>query len=210
MRSARSILSNEREFYISLGVTLIAAFGGFVIQFILLQMQKRLTIQRERSLSITADRGHYAGDFWYNLLNACGLIALWYFKLGWIDAAFGLAGSAMFLKSSFPIIKHGLSDVLHMEVSGAEQKLIVELVLGTDPQIQGVHRLRSRRLGPTLFVDFHLKLPAEMTLEVAHRIGERVSAAIRRQYPRTDVIIHLDPDSEPDDEIWEPSYHPIV
>jgi ferrous-iron efflux pump FieF len=40
MRSAKSILSNEREFIISLSVTLVAAFGGFLIQFILNQMQK--------------------------------------------------------------------------------------------------------------------------------------------------------------------------
>jgi ferrous-iron efflux pump FieF len=66
-----------------------------------------------------------------------------------------------------------------------------------------MHRLRTRTLGPNRFVDFHLKLPNNMPLIEAHEIGYKIEAAIRKAIPGVDVLMHLDPEAEPDEEFEE-------
>ena len=51
------------------------------------------------------------------------------------------------------------------------------------------------------YIDFHLKLPAEMSLAEAHRLGDEVEASIMQRFPRADVLIHLDPDDLPDEDV---------
>jgi ferrous-iron efflux pump FieF len=54
-------------------------------------------------------------------------------------------------------------------------------------------------LGPNRFVDFHLKLPNTIPLINAHEISYRIEAVIRNAIPGVDVLMHLDPESEPDE-----------
>jgi len=55
-------------------------------------------------------------------------------------------------------------------------------------------------MGPATFVDFHMMLPHQMTLQEAHDIGEDVARQILREIPHAEVLYHLDPDTEPVDE----------
>jgi ferrous-iron efflux pump FieF len=65
--------------------------------------------------------------------------------------------------------------------------------------VKGMHRLRTRSLGPNRFVDFHLKLPNNIRLIEAHEIGYRIEDVIKKSIPGVDVLMHLDPESEPDE-----------
>jgi divalent metal cation (Fe/Co/Zn/Cd) transporter len=40
-----------------------------------------------------------------------------------------------------------------------------------------------------------------MTLVDAHLLGDRVEAMIIQRYPRADVLIHLDPNDLPDEDV---------
>lgn len=204
----RTQLNVDSEIFFSVGVMLASAFVGAGLSFYLVQHEKKLALKNERSLSINSDMGHYLGDFFANLAGAVGLGLVWYLKRPELDAVFGLIGAAGLFKAAVPILKNSLRDILQVGVEAPLQQQIVDVIVNTDPRIQGVHRLRSRGAGPSRFVDFHLKLPSEIPFVEAHEIGEKVTRALRRLIPRIDVIIHLDPDTEPDDDLWEPVYQP--
>jgi ferrous-iron efflux pump FieF len=200
------LLADRESFVLAFGILIFASASGYALQWLLKRSQRQMQRRGERSLSIAADAGHYEGDFWFNLFNAVGLLAIWFTGEARFDGAFAVIGAGMFIRSSYPVLRQGIRDLLHTEVSPEEQKSLAKLVLAVDTRIEGLHRLRTRRSGPTLFVDFHLKLPAKMPLDAAHAIGEKVAQHIRRNYPRADVVIHLDPDNEPDDDYWDPAY----
>jgi ferrous-iron efflux pump FieF len=124
----------------------------------------------------------------------------------WMDQLLGAVAGALTIATGYPLLKNCFADIMHQEVSVGEQQKIVDIVFATNPKIEGLHQLRSRRLGPHLFVDFHLKLPANMLLEEAHEIGDSVIRELVGAFPTADVIVHLDPDSEPDQIGWSPSY----
>lgn len=190
----------------SIGVMIFSAIGGALVSYYLRRYELQLQRQKDKSLSITTDRAHYLGDFFANMLGAAGLIAVTWTGIPSLDAIAGILGALGLLRVAFPILQNSFRDLVQMRIDPSLQREIIEAVMTVDQRIQGIHRLRSRSMGPSRFVDFHLKLPANMNLAGAHDLGERVARAIRARLPRTDVIIHLDPDSEPDDDLWDPAY----
>ena len=56
-----------------------------------------------------------------------------------------------------------------------------------------VHDIRTRRAGPTNFIEFHLVVPGEMTVNISHDICDRLEAALRAELPGAMVTIHVEP-----------------
>jgi len=205
-RSGEGSLLHPTEFKIAAGILFFSAIAGALISSILGRAEKQNAQENTRSLALNSDRAHYATDFFTNLLSAVGLLVMSYTGLHWIDQVLGSVAGALTIFAAVPILKKCYQDIMHQQVSTSEQQAIVDIVFQTNPKIEGIHQLRSRRLGPHLFVDFHMKLDAAMPLEEAHEIGDSVIRELKNMFPSVDVIVHLDPDSEPDQMNWSPSY----
>jgi ferrous-iron efflux pump FieF len=184
-----------------LGIMVLSAFSGFGIQYFLGRFEIKLAHQGEVSLTVSSDRAHYLSDFYTNGLGALGLLSVYWLKSSMLDSMFGLLGSLFLFKTAWPLLVSTYTHIMHVEAEPEVQQEILELALGTHPIVEGIHRLRTRRLGPNLFIDFHLKLPADMSLAEAHRLGDQVEARIMQRFPRADVLIHLDPDDLPDEDV---------
>jgi ferrous-iron efflux pump FieF len=184
-----------------LGIMVVSAFSGFGIQWFLGRFEKGLAEQGEVSLTVSSDRAHYLSDFYTNGLGALGLLSVYWLKSTTLDSILGLVGSVFLFKTAWPLLVSTFTHIMHVEAEPEVQQEILRLALGTTGAVEGVHRLRTRRLGPNLFIDFHLKLPAAMPLAEAHRLGDEVEASIMERFPRADVLIHLDPDDLPDEDV---------
>lgn len=197
---------DQASFALALGVMLLSALASFLIHQYLHSHVQKLKKQKERSLILMADRAHYSGDVYTNLGSALALVVVHYSHLHFLDPIIG-GISAIFLGSlAIPVLRKSFNDIAHNEAPEEFQQMIVNIVLSVDKKIKGIHMLRSRELGPYLFVDFHLKLPDKLSLKEAHAIGEKTEYEIKKVFKNADVFIHLDPESEPDQEQWNPSY----
>lgn len=58
-----------------------------------------------------------------------------------------------------------------------------------------VHDLRARQVGGSIFSEFHLVVPAEMTVDAAHRICDRIETEVARALPACLLSIHIEPAS---------------
>jgi ferrous-iron efflux pump FieF len=189
---------------IAAAILLISAGFGLIAQKVLEKKSGELSSQRERSLAVESDIAHYAGDVIVNILAAIGLVAAWYFKLGWLDSFLGIISGLWLAWVAFPLWKKSYADIVHMPASNELEKEIIDIVSTSSDQVMGIHHLRTRENGPTLFVDFHMVLPSRLALEDAHRIGDLVTENIKNRITRADIIIHLDPDSEEEHDKWRP------
>jgi ferrous-iron efflux pump FieF len=185
------------------GVLLFSAASGFGLQFYLKRVQLRKS--HGDRLVVETDRAHYMGDFWMNLAAAIGLLFAWSLNDARIDRLFGALGALLLLRTGIPIIRASFQQISQEALPADKIKSIARIVYEADRRVLGIHRFRSRAAGPDLFVDFHLKLADDTPLHEAHLIGEKVSKQIRKALGRIDVVIHLDPESEPDDDLWENS-----
>jgi divalent metal cation (Fe/Co/Zn/Cd) transporter len=76
----------------------------------------------------------------------------------------------------------------------AEIRKIAEAVSGVDK----VETCIVRKMGYHLFVDMHIEVDAQMTVERAHRIAHDVKDKVRGKLPTVyDVLVHIEPSERP-------------
>jgi ferrous-iron efflux pump FieF len=59
--------------------------------------------------------------------------------------------------------------------------------------VRGVHDLRTRLSGNTKFIQLHLELDDNQSLLEAHNKADQLEEALESDFPRADILIHLDP-----------------
>ena len=59
--------------------------------------------------------------------------------------------------------------------------------------VLGIHDLKTRSSGQSMFIQMHLDLDGSLTLEKAHHIAQQVAMEIYEKFPSSEVIIHQDP-----------------
>jgi len=164
---------------LSLAVTItLLLFQGYVV---------RLT----GSTAIRADSLHYRSDL---LLNSSILVALLLASYGWpqLDAIFGIGIALYIFWSAITIVREAATVLMDKELDPQISTQMYSLACAV-PGVLGVHDLRTRLSGTHWFVQLHVELPGELSLQQAHSLCDQVEAAIRSEFPRAEVMVHADP-----------------
>ena len=73
-----------------------------------------------------------------------------------------------------------------------DEETIIELIRATEG-IHDFHDLRTRQSGVLQFIQFHVDMSGQQTLQQAHDIGDALEQRIRERFPQAEVIVHYDP-----------------
>jgi ferrous-iron efflux pump FieF len=171
------------------------AMGVMVVSILLtgaLVLFQRYAHRHSGSSVVKADSLHYVMDL---LTNAAVILAVFLtVHLGWAlaDPIFALLIAAYILKSSGELGHGALQNLLDREFEPEERQKIKEKVL-SHPQVRGLHKLKTRRGGTQLFIQFHLDLDGTLSLHAAHAVADTVEKWLLEMYPSADIIIHEDP-----------------
>lgn len=172
---------------LGIGVSL-AAIG---MTFALVAYQ-RSVVRKTGSLAIEADSLHYAGDIYLNLSVVAAYIANAYFGILWLDPMLALVIAGILAWNGSQIAKRSIDMLMDKEWPDEERQKIIGLIL-ENPDVAGVHELRTRTAGIDEFIQFHISLDPAMTVAKAHTISDEVEARVGEAYPRAEILIHIDP-----------------
>jgi ferrous-iron efflux pump FieF len=169
----------------------MAVMAAAIVATLLLLAVQRYVILRTGSTAIKADSLHYATDL---LTNTAVLIALFLAGQGWpgTDPVLALGISVYILYSASRIAAEALDLLLDREVPD-EQREAIRAAAIDDERVIGLHDLRTRRSGDTLFVQLHLELDGRLDLTTAHALADGAEARILAVAPEAQVLIHMDP-----------------
>lgn len=56
------------------------------------------------------------------------------------------------------------------------------------------HDLRTRHAGQVTFIDFHLVVDGQITVDEAHRICDKIEQSLNARLPKAQITIHVEPD----------------
>ena len=90
--------------------------------------------------------------------------------------------------------------VVHVEPAGDDAALRERALAAAQrvPRVREIHNLSVLRVGASMQVSLHLKLPGELALDDAHEIATEVERAIISSVPEVDAVqTHLEPLAEP-------------
>ncbi|MGB7405289.1 MAG: cation diffusion facilitator family transporter, partial [Pacificimonas sp.] len=163
--------------------------------------------KRTKSVAIAADRLHYVSDLALNVavIVAIGLAAL---GLTGADPIFGLGIALWLAWGAWKSARRSIDMLMDREWPELKRQQLLNMV-AMMPDVDGIHELRTRRAGDRDFVQFHMWVDPDLTVEEAHRIVDRVEMAVLTAYPGTELFIHVDPSGHIDpNEIEEPTTCP--
>jgi ferrous-iron efflux pump FieF len=154
---------------------------------------QRHVIRRTGSIAVSADSLHYVGDIGANLAVLAALVLSSQFGWNRADPIFAIGVSFYIVFTAWQIARGAFDMLMDREMPDAERKQIRTIVMA-NPRVRNMHDLRTRRSGPHRFIQFHLEMDPEMRLMEAHDLSDEVEAAILREFPAAEVIIHEDPE----------------
>ncbi|MSO70422.1 MAG: cation diffusion facilitator family transporter [Alphaproteobacteria bacterium] len=144
------------------------------------------------SLAISGDSLHYAGDLLTNLAVILSLVLGGIFGFTLADPLLGTAIAVYLLYGSWTLARRALAMLMDEELPEAERARLSAIILAQS-EVKAIHDLRTRASGPHRFIQFHLELDGALSLIAAHAVADRVEAAVRKEFPESEVIIHQDP-----------------
>ncbi|MBN2362409.1 MAG: cation transporter [Deltaproteobacteria bacterium] len=179
-----------------LGAAVMA--GSAIANFLVSRMLFRVGKATD-SIALQADAWHLRTDVWTSVGVMAGLVALvlaqrffpaW--DLWWLDPVVAIGVALLIVKAAFDLARQSLRDVMDQSLPADEERWIVDHVQ-TVPGLCGFHGLRTRKAGSQRFVDFHMLVDRDLSVEAAHRLSHDVSDAIERHFGGASVTIHIEP-----------------
>lgn len=172
---------------IGVGVMVFA----IVLTLVLVRFQ-RYVVGETKSVAISADSLHYVSDLLVNIGVIVALVLVTTLGWVWVDPVFGLAVAVFILYSTWKIVARALDMLMDRELPDEDRARIREIALG-HAEVRDMHDLRTRSSGRDTFIQLHLELDGDLTLNRAHQISDAVEATIRAAFPGAEIIIHQDP-----------------
>lgn len=149
-----------------------------------------------RSAALRADGQHLMSD----VVTSCGVlvgVAL-VFRTGlpWLDPLLAAATALYIIFAGLHVIRESVGGLMDAapaeEIVGRVRRLVAEHASGA----LEAHDLRMRQAGRLSFLDFHLVVPAAMTVVAAHDICDRIEAALKAEVPGLMITIHVEPEGK--------------
>lgn len=90
-----------------------------------------------------------------------------------------------------------LHDLMDRAVDTQEVQAIYATLCDT-PGVQGVHDLRTRKMGDMIVVDAHIEVSAHLTVEEGHSIAVMARQRVMQRHRVLNLMAHVDPWHRPD------------
>jgi ferrous-iron efflux pump FieF len=153
---------------------------------------QRYVVRKTGSVAIAADSMHYKMDVLVNLGVIVSLVMVAQF--GWLiaDPIIAVVIALYIFHGAWEVGSQSLELLMDRELPDDDRQRIEDIALA-QPGVMGVHDMRTRSSGMNLFIQFHLDMNGEMTLNEAHVIAEAVMYKVEEAFPNAEVLIHEDP-----------------
>jgi len=176
-------------------VMLFSSVVNYVVSRKLFQVGKEAD-----SIALQADAWHLRTDVYTSAGVMTGLGIIWlghkFFpasNINWIDPVGALFVAVLILRAAYNLIAQSILDLIDVKLPPEEENYIRNIIINSQPAINGFHQLRTRRAGNVRFVEFHIKVSPQMSVLDSHNITKGLEQNIRQKFPESAITIHIEP-----------------
>ncbi len=175
---------------------------AIALTFALLWYQQRV-IARTGSVAIKTDNIHYKADLFLNLTVVVALLLEQALHVAGADAVAGIGIALWLVWGAWRASREAIAQLMDEEWPEEERQKF--LAAAADyPELKGLHDLRTRKSGTLRFVQFHVWVPADWSVQQAHDRLDAAEEALQQKFPGTEILIHVDPEGQTDRETLLP------
>ena len=174
-----------------IAVMLISAVTNWYVSERLMKASKDT-----ESIALEADAWHLRTDVYTSLAIFAGLILIKLTGLKVLDPIFAIAVAMYITKAAFDLTKKAIGDLLDKRLPDHEENRIREILYEHYTEYSGFHELRTRKAGPDRFVDLHLVVSKNLSVNDAHLLSDHLEEDLQMEFPRSSITIHFEPCDE--------------
>lgn len=171
---------------------LIAAIVSIAAKEWLYKATKKIAIQ-SHSTALYANAWHHRSDALSSVAVAIGFILL-EFGFGHGDQVAAIAVGLMIVWVGIRVIGDCLRELTESAVDSDTVEHIKNII-NDNSSIRQWHKLRTRKVGREVFLDFHILVDPDLSIADAHQISEDLEETLDEQINRpVNITVHIEPD----------------
>lgn len=152
------------------------------------------------SQALEADALHFSSDLWSSLAVLVGLGGVW-LGLPWADAVAAIAVAILICLVGWRLVRRTVDTLTDAAPRGVRER-VVEIARRM-PGVVAVERIRVRSSGEKDFIDLDVAVNRGLPLDRVSAVKDRLTAAIMKDSPRTEVNVTTEPRAVDDETIHE-------
>jgi cation diffusion facilitator family transporter len=167
-------------------------FVSTVVNYLVGRKQMQVA-RRTESIALEADAVHHNTDVLTSLGIFAGLVVIKLTGLAWIDPVFAILIALPILWTGIDLTFRSIKDLMDVNLPADEVAEIERIIQDHSGKFAGYQELRTRRSGSDRFIDLHLVVSPDMSVEQAHNLVDHIEKDITDRFQRTSVITHVEP-----------------
>jgi cation diffusion facilitator family transporter len=166
-------------------VMLISAIVNIIVS------RRLYKVAREtKSVALEADALHLKTDVYTSLGVAVGLGLIMLTGINWLDPVIAILVALFIIRESYVLLKRAFTPLLD---EAWENDDIDDLEKTLNELNVNYHELRTRVAGNYRFVDLHIDMPKDISLESAHQYCDMIENKLITKFENLNVTIHVEP-----------------
>jgi cation diffusion facilitator family transporter len=148
------------------------------------------------SRALLANAWHHRSDALSSLPVLFSVLGMWIWpEHNYFDVIAAIVVVFMLLIASGKILIPALGELV--DKNAGIDSAWIEKEMTHFPEVLEIHKVRSRKAGGSVWLDFHMLVAADMTVRDAHDIASRMKHHLMQKDERlADVLIHVEPECE--------------
>jgi cation diffusion facilitator family transporter len=114
-------------------------------------------------------------------------------NLNILDPIVAILVALLIMKTAYDITKKSFGGLMDIKLPKAEEDEITSCIMEHGGKVVAFHDLRTRKAGSYRYIELHLVMPKNASVEEAHRMCDHLEQDIRKRLSRTNVTIHVEP-----------------
>ncbi len=173
----------------------LSAFVNLIISNYLMKIGKETD-----SIALTADAWHLRTDVYTSVGVMSALIVILggkYFypnaNLIWMDPCAAIIVAILIIQAAYKLTKQASHDLVDVSLPDIEVQWLCNYMRSLAPIIRGFHNLRTRKAGSYRFIEMHMVVDGNMTVNVSHEITKRITREVIAHFAGSYIVIHVEP-----------------
>jgi cation diffusion facilitator family transporter len=171
-----------------IGVMLVSMIASIFLSRYLFKVAKAAD-----SIVLQANAQNIAVDVYSTAAVLAGLVAVRFTGLNILDPIIAMAVAGLILKTGYDVLRGSFGGLIDVKLPEAEETVIRACIMKYNYRMVAFHDLRTRKAGSYRYIDLHLVMPKNESVEEAHRLCDRLERDIRSRLPRAHITIHVEP-----------------
>jgi cation diffusion facilitator family transporter len=178
---------------VDVGLGLVAMAVAAVLNTVVSRYVGRAAKATE-SLALASDAKHLQTNVVQALAVFTALVLVAVSGINLFDPIVALLLAGYLWFAAFGLLRGAVAEIMDVRLPEEDERQVYESILQHHPQVRGFHHLRSRRSGRLRYIELHLLVDPERSIQEVHDLCDQIEADIQKRLPGAVVTIHPEPD----------------